>query len=768
MLATDATPAPPDAPVLRARSLSVSFGPLRALESVDLDIRPGEIVALAGENGAGKSTLVRCIAGEIRPDSGHIASPRKGVAVVWQDLALCDNLDIAANLLLGRETRRSLLSSNRSYRLAAELLAGLGIELPALTTPVGHLSGGQRQLVAVARALRDGPELVVLDEPTAALGVAESAQVEELTSRLPIAGTTVLLVTHDVDQMFRLADRIVVLRRGRLVAEVRPEESHPDDVAALLSGQPPDVTARSQLTRLRSLADQLASAEPSSSLTLILSALAAALGGAAVCIHEQEGAVLHLAGQVGLPPALAALWLTLPTGRAGGQVGTALESGREVRTHDIGRSGGWALHRRAAAGSGIQSAWSLPISASGITGVLTVLSGRLGPPTSDELALANVYSGYVAGALERDRLLSELRSRNRSLETIREMLEALAGPLPLDAGIATALAALRRGVGAEAVTLHAGPDQEGNRPVLGQAGGEAGSSGQPGRSMDIDTPEGPARLDVDWGGHEESADAEALMEGAANSLRLALEREASERAQRETLALRSSQELQRKFLSWLSHELRTPLTGIRGYASSLLQPDVDWDVDSQRRFLTRIADESSRLGRLVDDLLDFSAIDSGIMRLHPDWCDLNLVLEAARACLPMPEAQAVELATPPVPPVVWADHDRLEQVMVNLMENAIHHNPPGTRVSVEVSPESDGNVTITVTDDGVGVPDDLLGGPLSGPVERRSRSGRAGLGLSIAQGIVAGHGGRFVLEAARPGTRCVITIPVANGAPPDG
>ena len=160
------------------------------------------------------------------------------------------------------------------------------------------------------------------------------------------------------------------------------------------------------------------------------------------------------------------------------------------------------------------------------------------------------------------------------------------------------------------------------------------------------------------------------MEDAANSLRLALEREEAAHAHQEAAALRRSRELQRGFLSRLSHELRTPLTAIRGYASSLLQPDVTWDRDSQQRFLDRIAAESARLGRLVDDLLDFSAIESGTMRLQRDWCDIRLVIEAAIACLPPEHAKEVTLNCRAALPVVWADHDRMEQVFVNLLNNA--------------------------------------------------------------------------------------------------
>ena len=804
-------------PLLQARNLTVQYGPLLALDRVDLDIRSGEVVALAGENGAGKSTLVRCLAGDIRPTAGTVtvgrgrvdadpgAARRSGVAVVWQDLALCDNLDIAANLLLGRESRRSMLSGGRFYRQAAKLLEELGIALPPLTALVGHLSGGQRQLVAVARAMRDRPALLILDEPTAALGVRESAQVEELAAKLPTQGTTVLLVSHDVDQMFRLADRIVIMRRGRVVAEVRPEESSPDEVAALLSGQSPDASARSQLSRLDSLAGQLASAEPSSSLSLILAALGAALGNAAVCVHESDGAMLRLVGSAGLSRELARAWQALPIGAAGGQIGRTLTSGREVITEDVSSAPGWGRFARDARSGGIGSSWSVPLTGAGTTGVITVLSPGQGAPSRNQISLAKVYSGYVAGALERDRLLGELTVRNQALETIREVLETLAGPVPIDEGLEVALDALRRGLAAEEVALLTSERAEGlsrggetsgrapslrllawagtgNRsPDLADAARAALETGdtalrrrEGGRrggwrvALEFPAPGGPAALVVSWPVSAERPEHRSLIEDAANSLRLALEREASERAQREAMALRSSQELQRQFLSFLSHELRTPLTAIRGYASSLMQPDVSWDGGSQQRFLARIAEESARLGRLVEDLLDFSAIDTGILRLHPDWCDLALVLEAARSCLPEPAAELVELRIPPDLPVVWADHDRLEQLLVNLLENAIRHNPPGTRAVVEVDGSDAASVRISVTDDGVGLPLEMIGSPFGRRAERRSRTGGAGLGLSIAQGIVAAHGGN--LDIARPGvgTRCVITLPVAQGAPVDG
>src|SRR5579875_1377945 len=163
-------------PLLTVSGLGVSFGAVRALDGIDLNVRAGELVALAGENGAGKTTLVRCIAGDIPPATGEIflagkpvpanpiAAARQGIAVVWQDLALCHNLDVAANVLLGREKRRLLLSESRFHEAAADVLASLHIPLLDTTRSIRTLSGGQRQLVAVARAMREQPRVLALDE----------------------------------------------------------------------------------------------------------------------------------------------------------------------------------------------------------------------------------------------------------------------------------------------------------------------------------------------------------------------------------------------------------------------------------------------------------------------------------------------------------------------------------------------------------------------------------------------------------------------------
>lgn len=800
-------PPTPAGALLDARGLSVAYGNVVALDRVDLVVGRGEVVALAGENGAGKSTLVRCLAGDVAPDAGRItfagqplsADPRLatrlGVAVVWQDLSLCDNLDIAANLLLGREARRWMVSATRFHAQAARLLADLGIRLPPTSTLVSDLSGGQRQLVAVARAMRDRPQLLILDEPTASLGVTESARVEELTVSLPTQGTTVLIVSHDLDQMFRLASRIVVLRRGRVVAEVRPSESHPDEVAALLSGQALDDSARRQLTRLRSLAGQLAEAEPSTGLELIMSALGAATGVDQLCLHVRDGDWLRLTGSVGVPPILAGALSQVAVGEAGGQIGRAVESGRPVLTESVAADPAWQRWRGGLVAAGVAGSWSEPFtSTSGDAGVVTMLSRSPGPPSRDAMELAALYAGYVSSALERDRLLGEVTARNRVLEAIRDVLQVLAGPAPTESALASALQVLLAGLGATSVALLDDAGREpvvrswsGNdphrhpalahvvtRPVADHPGGEWSTDGLGGQTVVISfpAPAGRSALLAHWsGGAGPDSSAEALIEDAANSLRLALEREASELAQREAIALRRAQEQQRQFLSWLSHELRTPLTAIRGYASSLMSTDVDWDDPSKQRFLQRIGEESARLGRLVDDLLDFSAIDSGILRLQPDWCDLCLVAEAARACLPETARQQIDIDCDPELSVIWADHDRLEQILVNLLDNAVRHNPAGTTVRLHASALPEGEVTVIVADDGVGLPEQWLHGgwPARRP-DRRSRTGGAGLGLSIARGIVEAHGGRLILRSSAPGpgTECVIRLPVALGAPLEG
>ena len=790
------------APELTVSSLTVRFGALTALDGVDLAVQAGELVALAGENGAGKTTLIRAIAGDVTPVSGTIrlrgrpvtpnlaAAARLGVRIVWQDVPLNDNLDVASNVMLGNERFRHLFSDVALHGDAAKLFNRLGIPLRDTTRSVKSLSGGQRQMVAVARAMAHDPRVLLLDEPTASLGVQESAIVERLISRLREQGTTILLSCHDTGQMFRLADRIVVLRHGRVVAEVSPSEVHPDDVVALVSGQAVDSSARRQLTRLHRLTGRLVSSEPSSSLSLILSALGAALGSERLCIHLLADSQLVCAASFGVPAPVLAAWSRLPYGAGGGPVGLAAATQQPVIEDNIrAGTGSWTIFGDLARTAKVASSWSVPVlGPGGLLGVITVFRAVSGKPQRDDLDLAALYAGYAASAIDRDRLLDQLTARNRLLETIREVLQTLAGPVPVAEALHIVLHALRGGLDADEVALvTAAPD--GIPAVRAYSGGAymppetlrtalaALERGAPegvamageDRSLTVTfaAPDGQTILLASWRDGMSPDDATDLIEDAAHSLRMALEREKALAAHQEAMALRQSQELQRAFLRRLSHELRTPLTAITGYATSLLLKDVTWDDESQQRFLSRISAESARLGRLVNDLLDFSAIESGIFRLQSDWCDIPLVLDAAVACLPPASGPQVEVKCAPGLPAIWADHDRLEQVFVNLLSNALGHNPPGTRVLVVAEATEPGTVTVKVADDGEGMPPELVGAPAvqaRPPDARRhgSRESGAGLGLSIATGIVAAHGGRMELEQAPRGTCFVITLPVED------
>ena len=820
------------APELTVSSLTVRFGALTALENVSFTVRPGEVVALAGENGAGKTTLIRAIGGDVAPVSGTIrldgrpvaphpvAAARLGIRIVWQDLALSDNLDVASNVLLGNERRWHLLSDLSRHDEAGQVLVQLGIPLRDTTRPVRSLSGGQRQMVAVARAMAHDPRLLLLDEPTASLGVKEAALIERVITRLREQGTTIVLSGHNMELMFRLADRIVVLRHGRVVTEVSPSEVRPDDVVALISGQPVDSTARRQLTRLHGLTGRLVSSDPSSSLSLILSALGAALGSERLCIHVLEGSSLLGSASFGVPEQVLAAWARLPVGAAGGPVGLAAETQAPVIEDSLRvEPGSWRVFGDLARSARVASSWSVPVlGPGGLLGVITVFRAIPGKPRRDDLDLAGLYAGYAASAIERDRLLAQLTARNRLLETIREMLQTLAGAVPVASGLSIALQALRRGLAADEAalvtasrdgtetvraysgagsqgapltaippdTLSAaraaladdGPDGvarggEGDADGSAEGGGDATGDGRF-RLVTFAVPEGRTVLLAAWTNGRRLDDATDLLEDAAHSLRLALERERALAAHQEAMALRQSRELQHAFLRRLSHELRTPLTAITGYATTLLQQDVTWDADSEQRFLSRIAAESARLGRLVNDLLDFSAIESGILRLQSDWCDIPLVLDAAVAVLPREAAARVEVRDTPGLPAIWADHDRLEQVFVNLLSNALGHNPPETRVTVTAAPAGTAEVTVRVTDDGDGLPPELARAVAeagqgheprlptalaSGGAPRRRGSG-AGLGLSIASGILAAHGGRLELEPTERGTCFLVTLPV--------
>ncbi len=242
--------------LLEIDGVSKKFGPVQALDRVDFAVEPGEVIGLVGDNGAGKSTLVKTIAGIHGPDAGTIrfggeavaiSRPQDatalGIATVYQDLALCDNLDVVANVFLGKEevspgagTVSRQLDEARMEHQTGELLSGLAVTIPSLRSEVGTLSGGQRQQVAVARSLLGEPRVVLLDEPTAALGVPQTKQVLELIGRLRERDLGVVVISHNLANVFAVADRIVVLRLGKVAGSFDVDSTSEDEVVAAITG----------------------------------------------------------------------------------------------------------------------------------------------------------------------------------------------------------------------------------------------------------------------------------------------------------------------------------------------------------------------------------------------------------------------------------------------------------------------------------------------------------------------------------------------------
>ncbi|MCU1501419.1 MAG: D-xylose transport ATP-binding protein XylG [Ilumatobacteraceae bacterium] len=798
------------APALVVEGVSKRFKRHRVLDDVSLTVAPGELVALVGENGAGKTTLVRCIAGLIPTDRGEItvegvSSSRAGnrLSVVWQDLALCDNLDVVANLFLGRELGRPLMSESRMHSQAHALLESLDVHIDDLHRVAGQLSGGQRQGVAIARALLDEPGVLVLDEPTSALGVAEAASVQRLMRRLRRAGVAMLLVSHNLDQVFALADRVVVLRHGKVVADVATNEVHPDDIVAMITGAATDSAARKQLHQLHSLVDQLAEVQPAASLPLIVSALSSALAVNRLCVHLVESSAdgeprpsrsgpeaaervrLVRRASVGLPDALAALIDDLPLGSAGGLPGVAGARGEAIVIDDL-RTAPTSLLNSQLVAAGVLSAWAMPVlGATGLIGVVSAYADRVGTPSEPQLELARLYSNLAASAIEREHLLDEVTRRNRILESLRSMLDRLAGPSQSDDDIGVALLPLCIGIGARAAAifdsthepppvLRAGITSLGMK-VTGAIEADMRHAAELVRKLDasdqraqrlghatvavpVALPGGAGALVAIWPDPDLIGDVTFdLLDDAARTLGLAIERQDMEEARKESSALRRSSVLQREFLMRLSHELRTPLTAIHGYASTLRQTDVHWDEDATGEFLERIATESARMGRLVADLLDSSVIETGGLRLQLDWCDVELIINQAVSLVPDLHDVDVTVAGPL--PAVWADHDRLEQVVVNVLANAVRHG--AEPVSVHAS-SAGGSVTIRVVDSGRGITPDLVE-RLFEPYVTGSTSRGTGIGLAIVRGIVEAHGGAVsfgLTDEMPPRTELRVVLPV--------
>lgn len=242
---------PGSEPRLRLRGISKSFGAVRALYQVDFEVFDGEVVGLVGDNGAGKSTLIKVIAGVGPSDEGEIfvdgnkvsipnpqAANRLGIETVYQDLALCDNLDVVANLFLGREERSFLQSLDEvdMEKQGLRVLRSLDVKIPSVRTVVASLSGGQRQSVAVAKSILRQAKVVLLDEPTAALGVAQTRQVLNLIRRLRDQGLAVVVISHNLADIFEVVDRVIVLRLGRRVGTFDIKTTTPEQVVASITG----------------------------------------------------------------------------------------------------------------------------------------------------------------------------------------------------------------------------------------------------------------------------------------------------------------------------------------------------------------------------------------------------------------------------------------------------------------------------------------------------------------------------------------------------
>lgn len=261
-------PAKPDtagtAPLLSVRAISKRFGGVQALNRVSFDLQPGEVLALAGDNGAGKSTLIKCISGVHQPDEGdmryrgeriHMANPaearRLGIETIYQDLALADNLDVGANVFLGREpTKRHFgvlpaIDRKQMRSVAHDVLKTLEIEIPEskLSRPVRTLSGGQRQAVAIGRAIYWQANILIMDEPTAALGVPEQRKVRELIRRLKAQHVGVIFISHNLQDIFAVSDRILVLHRGITAGERRIEMTNHDEIVKLMVGGADEVAS---------------------------------------------------------------------------------------------------------------------------------------------------------------------------------------------------------------------------------------------------------------------------------------------------------------------------------------------------------------------------------------------------------------------------------------------------------------------------------------------------------------------------------------------
>lgn len=265
MTGTSQGPASARELVLSLRGISKQFGAVSALTDIDLDVHAGEVVALVGDNGAGKSTLIKVLAGVHQPTSGTITFKGEavalsdpatalglGIATVFQDLALCENLDVVANIFLGKELSPMRLDEVSMEIKAWKLLNELSARIPSVREPIASLSGGQRQTVAIARSLLLDPKLIMLDEPTAALGVAQTAEVLDLIERVRDRGLGVIMISHNMEDVRAVADRIVVLRLGKNNGIFLPDASNQDLVSAITGAENNSVSRRASRRQAQS------------------------------------------------------------------------------------------------------------------------------------------------------------------------------------------------------------------------------------------------------------------------------------------------------------------------------------------------------------------------------------------------------------------------------------------------------------------------------------------------------------------------------------
>ena len=247
-MSTAEAPGPPVL-LLEARGLRKFYGRVRALDGVDLTVRRGEVVALVGDNGAGKSTLAKVLCGVLSPDGGEVRvdgepvtlhsyhdAAALGIAVIYQDLALVDQRDVATNLFLGREPGRVFINRRQMRRESARVIRELNFNVPSMRAAAGQLSGGQRQSIAIARAVHQGGKLMIMDEPVAALGVEGQRKVLEIIHDLRARGSSVLVISHNLEHVFQVADRIVVLRRGQVAGVRERSKTTPNEIVGLIVG----------------------------------------------------------------------------------------------------------------------------------------------------------------------------------------------------------------------------------------------------------------------------------------------------------------------------------------------------------------------------------------------------------------------------------------------------------------------------------------------------------------------------------------------------